>query len=217
MMEGELPSRRAAAACRHRRCLPTRLPHGVAATVGLGSCRLRPALHKPSLHSLLSLALHATLPPVCAIDPLLVLEPERLRHATAADGTEPFATVSVPFRLLAQLHQGHLELAEHDDPGNHWQVPRGGLVLRHCTHAAPAAPRPPIRYFGRRGEFPFQYRFAGRHRVESGFTSLVLAHELHALQHAPPERANRKQAAGEERSWLAFLQHVRGSSGEGLW
>ena len=41
-------------------------------------------------------------------------------------------------------------------------------------------PRFPMRrYFGERGEL-FQYKFIGRHRVESGFTSLVLAHELQA-------------------------------------
>ena len=38
-----------------------------------------------------------------------------------------------------------------------------------------------------------------------------------ALRAAPPQRSNRKQAALEDRSWLAFLQHVKGSSGEGLW
>jgi hypothetical protein len=60
------------------------------------------------------------------VDPLLVLEPERLVAAVAAakgDDTasvQPFVKLSVPFRLLAQLHQGHLELADMDDPGNHW-------------------------------------------------------------------------------------------------
>lgn len=98
------------------------------------------------------------------IDPLLILEPERLaaaRQAAAASASagdpasvQPYVTVSVPFRLLSLLHQGQLELADHDDPGNHW-------------------------YFGERGEL-FQYKFIGRHRVESGFTSLVLAHELQA-------------------------------------
>ncbi len=32
-------------------------------------------------------------------------------------------------------------------------------------------------HFGEEGEL-FQYKFAGRHAVYSGFTSLVLAHEL---------------------------------------
>ncbi|PRW58533.1 hypothetical protein C2E21_3105 [Chlorella sorokiniana] len=138
---------------------------------------------------------------VAVIDPLLILEPERLtaaRQAAAASASagdpasvQPYVTVSVPFRLLSLLHQGQLELADHDDPGNHW-------------------------YFGDRGEL-FQYKFIGRHRVESGFTSLVLAHELQALEAALPQKGSRKQAALEERSWLAFLQHVKGSSGEGLW
>jgi hypothetical protein len=68
---------------------------------------------------------------VAVIDPLFVLEPERLSAATAtsaaqvggdAAGVQPFVTLSVPFRLLALLNQGHLELADHDDPGNHWCV-----------------------------------------------------------------------------------------------
>ena len=67
---------------------------------------------------------------VAIIDPLLILEPERLvaaRQAAAASAStgdpasvQPFVTVSVPFRLLSLLHQGQLELADHDDPGNHW-------------------------------------------------------------------------------------------------
>lgn len=78
-------------------------------------------------------------PPTCApppldavaiIDPLLILEPERLaaaRQAAAASASagdpasvQPYVTVLVPFRLLSLLHQGQLELADHDDPGNHW-------------------------------------------------------------------------------------------------
>ncbi|EFN59465.1 hypothetical protein CHLNCDRAFT_138055 [Chlorella variabilis] len=136
---------------------------------------------------------------VAVIDPLLVLEPERLAAASAAAAqggggsanVPPFVKISVPFRLLAQLHQGRLELADHDDPGNHW-------------------------YFGKQAEL-FQYQFMGRHAVTSGFTSLIQAHELQELQSAPPPRQNRKQAALEERSWLAFLQRMQGSSGEGLW
>lgn len=45
------------------------------------------------------------------------------------------------------------------------------LPIARCP---PASPR---RHFGQRGEL-FQYRFVARHRVLSGFTSLVLAHEL---------------------------------------
>lgn len=41
--------------------------------------------------------------------------------------------------------------------------------------------------------------------------------DAQALEAAPPQKSSRKQAALEERSWLAFLQHVKGSSGEGLW
>ncbi|KAI3433456.1 hypothetical protein D9Q98_003269 [Chlorella vulgaris] len=137
---------------------------------------------------------------VAVIDPLFVLEPERLSAATAtsaaqvggdAAGVQPFVTLSVPFRLLALLNQGHLELADHDDPGNHW-------------------------YFGKRAEL-FQYQFVGRHSVHSGFTSLVMAHELKQLMSATVQKQNRKQAALEDRSWLAFLQHMKGSSGEGIW
>jgi hypothetical protein len=152
---------------------------------------------------------------VCIIDPLLVLEPERLATAAAAvaaggadpAAVQPYVTVSLPFRLLAQLPKGRLELAAHDDPGNHW-------------------------HFGQEGEL-FQYQFAGRHAVQSGFTCLILAHELQQLTGASgggggcshgdaghqhqPQRHNRKQAGLEERSWLAFLQHVKNSSGEGLW
>ena len=63
-----------------------------------------------------------TLPAVAVIDPLLVVEPERLATA-APSGTgdalavQPYVTVDVPFRLLALLNQGRLELADHDDPG----------------------------------------------------------------------------------------------------
>ena len=67
---------------------------------------------------------------VAIIDPLLLLEPERLtaaRQAAAASASagdpasvQPYVTVSVPFRLLSLLHKGKLELADHDDPGNHW-------------------------------------------------------------------------------------------------
>ena len=53
--------------------------------------------------------------------------------------------------------------------------------------------------------------------MTSGFTSLILAHELEALRSARPAKQSRKQAGLEEASWLAFLQHVQGSSGEGLW
>ena len=156
---------------------------------------------------------------MCIIDPLLVLEPERLATAAAAvaaggadpAAVQPYITVSLPFRLLAQLPKGRLELAAHDDPGNHW-------------------------HFGQEGEL-FQHQFAGRHAVQSGFTSLILAHELqqltggggggsgggcshgdagHQHQHQH-QRHNRKQAGLEEPSWLAFLQHVKNSSGEGLW
>lgn len=42
-------------------------------------------------------------------------------------------------------------------------------------------------------------------------------HPPQALEAAPPPKGSRKQASLEERSWLAFLQHVKGSSGEGLW
>ncbi|KAL4425102.1 hypothetical protein ABPG77_010416 [Micractinium sp. CCAP 211/92] len=126
------------------------------------------------------------------------MEPERLVTAAAGSSSDsqavqPYVTVSVPFRLLARLNAGRLVLAEHDDPGNSW-------------------------HFGEEGEL-FQYKFAGRHAVYSGFTSLVLAHELQALREAPPPKPGRKQAAAglEERSWLAFLRHVQGSSGEGLW
>lgn len=42
---------------------------------------------------------------------------------------------------------------------------------------------------------------------------------VEGLREAPPPKASRKQAAAglEDRSWLAFLRHVQGSSGEGLW
>lgn len=73
---------------------------------------------------------------VAVIDPLLILEPERLaaaRQAAAASASagdpasvQPYVTVSVPFRLLSLLHQGQLELADHDDPGNHWWAGCGG-------------------------------------------------------------------------------------------
>ena len=69
---------------------------------------------------------------MAVVDPLLVLEPERLAAARAAAASsasagdpasvQPYITVPVPFRLLALLHQGQLELAEHDDPG----APCGG-------------------------------------------------------------------------------------------
>lgn len=72
------------------------------------------------------------------------------------------------------------------------------------------------RYFGKRAEL-FQYQFVGRHSVHSGFTSLVMAHELKQLMSATVQKQNRKQAALEDRSWLAFLQHMKGSSGEGIW
>jgi hypothetical protein len=81
----------------------------------------------------------------------------------------------------------------------------------------PAFPSPLCaRFFGKRAEL-FRYRFVGRHSVQSGFTSLVQAHELQQLLSAPPQRANRKQAALDDRSWLNFLQHMKGSSGEGIW
>lgn len=58
------------------------------------------------------------------IDPLLVLEPERLASAAAAGNgggsVQAYVTISVPFRLLAQLNEGKFHLAEHDDPGNSW-------------------------------------------------------------------------------------------------
>lgn len=60
---------------------------------------------------------------VVAIDPLLLLEPERLPAAEAAaagGGTAAHVPLMIPFRLLALLHKGHLVLADHDDPGNHW-------------------------------------------------------------------------------------------------
>lgn len=140
---------------------------------------------------------------VCAIDPLLVLEPERLKAAMDSASSKPddpatvlpWVSFKVPFRMLAQLNAGRLELADHDDPGNHW-------------------------LFGQEGEL-FQLKFVGRHSVHSGFTSLIIQSELTAvLNAAPADKANRKQvAAGLEggHSWLAFMQHVRGSSGEGLW
>lgn len=70
---------------------------------------------------------------MCAVDPLLVLEPERLQAAVAAAQTPgtpaAFVSVQVPFRLLAQLNQGSMELAEHDDPGNTWWAGPGVLPL----------------------------------------------------------------------------------------
>lgn len=73
------------------------------------------------------------------------------------------------------------------------------------------------RHFGRRGEL-FQLHFEGRHRVESGFTSLVLGDTLRGLQAlGGGTRPSRKQAALSEQSWLAFLQHIKGGTGEGLW
>jgi hypothetical protein len=134
---------------------------------------------------------------VTVIDPLFVLEPERLATATGeaasqdAASVQHYVTVTVPFRLLAQLNKGRLELADHDDPGNHWR-------------------------FGKEAEL-FQYQFEGRHSVQSGFTSLVMHHELQQLLEATKQRQNRKQAVLQERSWLAFLQHMKGSSGEGIW
>ena len=125
---------------------------------------------------------------VALLDPLLVLEPERLRayqqqqHAHAAATILPAVTLAVPTRLLARLSSGVFALAEHDDPGSHWD-------------------------FGEADDF-FRYKFRGSHTVQSGFTSIVLAHELQAL--AAEARAPRKHAG--DRSWLAFLQHVQSGS-----
>ncbi len=44
-------------------------------------------------------------------------------------------------------------------------------------------PKCDCRYFGKRAEL-FQYQFVGRHSVHSGFTSLVMAHELKQLMSA---------------------------------
>ncbi len=62
---------------------------------------------------------------VCVVDPLLVLEPERLAAAARGESgdpaaVQPYVTLLLPHRLLAQLPKGHLVLADHDDPGNHW-------------------------------------------------------------------------------------------------
>lgn len=57
------------------------------------------------------------------MDPLLLLEPERLPAAEAAaasGGTAAYVPLQIPFRLLARLPAAHLVLADHDDPGNHW-------------------------------------------------------------------------------------------------
>lgn len=97
----------------------------------------------------------------------------------------------------------------------------GPPFLPHHHHRHLLAPAGNHWRMGEEGEL-FQYKFVGRHSVQSGFTSVLLAHELAALQyagHSREARPSRKQAAAglEERSWLAFLQHVKGSSGEGLW
>ena len=84
-------------------------------------------------------------------------------------------------------------------------MPRAPTKLENCC-----------RLFGKEAEL-FQYQFAGRHSIQSGFTSLIMAHELQQLISAPSNRQNRKQAVLEDRSWLAFLQHIKGSSGEGIW
>lgn len=147
---------------------------------------------------------------VCAIDPLLIMEPERLVTAAAssssdAQAVQPYVTVSVPFRLLARLNAGRLVLAEHDDPGGceaGWQQDTSTmwrpLLVKTGGPAAASLSKPAITsfdasilpagnswHFGEEGEL-FQYKFAGRHAVHSGFTSLVLAHELQGK--APPSQ-----------------------------
>lgn len=85
------------------------------------------------------------------------------------------------------------------------QQPAGRAGGAAAATTTPNLHRPLCRFFGERAEL-FSYKFVGRHRVESGFTSLVLASELAAVRAAPAERQNRKQAALADRSWLAFLQ-----------
>ena len=95
--------------------------------------------------------------------------------------------------------------------------------MTRLTRSQRSLPRPSSavlrRHFGAQGEL-CQYKFRSRHSVHSGFTSLILAHELRAALAAVAgggdgQRASRKQAA-DGPSWLAFASHVKGSSGEGL-
>lgn len=127
---------------------------------------------------------------MAVLDPLLLLEPERLRAAEASPSSgavAPVVTLRMPHRLLPLLSQGQLELAEGDEPGSHL-------------------------LFGQRGEL-FQYSYVGSHLVTSGFSSIVLADELRraaaAAAGGPPPR---KQAQQGGASWAAFLAHFQRGS-----
>lgn len=72
-------------------------------------------------------------PPVYIIDPLLVLEPERLAaaEASASEGSaQPYVALSVPHRLLPLLTKGELDLAEGDEPGSHLYFGRRGELFQ---------------------------------------------------------------------------------------
>ncbi|KAG2426481.1 hypothetical protein HXX76_011710 [Chlamydomonas incerta] len=94
---------------------------------------------------------------VYAIDPKLVLNPEKLK---AADLDKVAARVTVCRELLPKLSRGESELAEMDEPGNAW-------------------------YFGERAEI-FDYKLVGEFSTKSGFAALVHADVVERLRQADP-------------------------------
>jgi len=128
--------------------------------------------------------------PLYMLDPLLLLEPERLRsreNETAVGVSKGFVGVGVSDAVLASIQDGgKMELGDMDDPQSHWT-------------------------FGQPGEI-FQYRYVGSHVVVSGWTCAVLAETLHEItsgQRPPSPRAwarFSKLAQGNDRVLSSSLQ-----------
>mmetsp|Transcript_3429 Transcript_3429/g.6256 ORF Transcript_3429/g.6256 Transcript_3429/m.6256 type:complete len:219 (-) Transcript_3429:67-723(-) len=120
---------------------------------------------------------------LCVLDPLLLLEPERLRareQEREAGGSQAYVSLEVSPALLSSVHRGgEMQLGDTDDPQSAWT-------------------------FGDAAEL-FQYRFAGSHTVVSGWTCVVSSDVLRAVLDGSQE--GREGAGGR---WATFSQLTKG-------